>query len=106
MAQSIFEHTADGLEERTDLEKLEARGTVRLGLKQAGLDAGSVTVNQMLVVLEQVLPAELKARGVEQADSVCEAIRTSLKAAHPADAAGVGDAAESPEAVFRRLARG
>jgi hypothetical protein len=106
MAQTIFEQTADGVEERTDLEKLEARGTVRLALKQAGLDAASVTARQMLVVLDQVLPGELEARGVERAQSVCEAIQTALKAAHPSDSASESDDAESPEAVFRRLARG
>lgn len=106
MVQPIFEHIADGLERRTDLEKLEARGTVRLALKEAGLDAASLTASQALVVLSRVLPRELRARGVEGADSVCEALQTSLVAAHPSDVAAAGDADESPEAVFRRLARG
>ena len=106
MAKSIFEHISDGLEQHTDLEKLEARGTVRLALKSAGLDASSVTARQMLVVLAQVLPAELKARGVEQSDSVCETLKNALKAAHPADSAAEPEDVESPEAIFRRLARG
>lgn len=105
MAQSIFEQIADGLEDRTDLEKLEARGTVRLALRQAGLDAGSVTAAQMLVVPAEVLPAELNARGVAQAESVCEAIQTALNATYPADSDADSDGSESPEAIFRRLAR-
>ncbi len=35
MAAWIFEFVADALEQRTDLDKLEARGTVRLALKEA-----------------------------------------------------------------------
>ncbi len=38
MAASIFELVAEELEQRTDLAKLEARGTVRLALK-ANCDA-------------------------------------------------------------------
>ena len=100
----MVEQISDALEERTDLEKLEARGTVRLALKQAGLDAGSVTASQMLVVLAQILPAELTARGVDQAESVCVAIQTALKASHPADSSAGEADSESPEAIFRRLA--
>ncbi len=106
MAKSIFEHVSDGLEQRSDLAKLEARGTVRLALKQAGLDVGSVTAGQMLVVLAQVLPAELKVRGVEQSERVCEILQIALKAAHPSDAAAETVDAESPEAIFRRIGRG
>ena len=39
MAASIFDFVADELEKRTDLAKLEARGTVRLALKEADLYA-------------------------------------------------------------------
>ena len=88
MAKSIFEHVADGLELRTDLAKLEARGTVHLALERAGLDAGSVGASQMLAVLTQMLPAELTAHGVEHSESVCEALQTALKAEHPSDSAG------------------
>ena len=61
---------------------------------------------QMLVVLAQVLPAELKSRGVEQSERVCEALETVLEAAHPSDADAQTVDAESPEAIFRRLAHG
>lgn len=105
MAQSIFEQTASGLEETTSLEKLEARGTVRLALKRAGLDAVSVNAAQMFVVLDQVLPAELIARGVDGAERVCQELRAALAAALPSGADVADEDSESPEAVFRRLAR-
>jgi len=102
MAASIFDFVADVLESRTDLAKLEARGTVRLALKEGGLDARTVDVDQMAVVLTKVMPGEMRARGIESCDEICEGIVTDLKAQYPADAAA--PAAESPEAIFRRLA--
>ena len=103
MADSIFDLVADELEQRTDLAKLEARGTVRLALKQAGLDARSVTAEQMGVMLSKLLPHELHSRGIEAAAGICEGIHTTLKAKHPADSAAAST--ESPEAIFRRLAQ-
>lgn len=105
MAKSIFESVADALEQRTDLSQLEARGTIRLALKQAGLEAREVTSAQMAVVLEQVLPRELRARGIERGVEVCGQIGVSLRAGMAPSRAD-GPSEESPEAVFRRLARG
>lgn len=101
MATSIFDLASDQLEQRTDFEKLEARGTVRLALKAAGLDPREVTAAQMAVVFTRVMPAELRARGVDGAERVCEAIVAELKNASVESDAGSGT---SPEEVFRRLA--
>lgn len=103
MATSIFDLVADEIEQRTDLAKLEARGTVRLALKEAGLDARSVNAAQMDVMLDKVMPGEMRARGVENPEPVCEAIRTALKNSHTEFSGGDP---ESPEAIFRRLAQG
>lgn len=103
MAASIFELVAEELERRTDLAKLEARGTVRLALKEAGLDARTVTAEQMSVMLEKVMPDEMRSRGVEQPESICQAIITALKSNHTAPSP---PQSESPEAIFRRLADG
>jgi hypothetical protein len=102
MAASIFDFVADEIEKRTELAKLEARGTVRLALKEGGLDARTVTGEQMGVILTKVMPGEMRSRGVENADEVCEGIVTALKGEH---ATGAPEpAGESPEAIFRRLA--
>lgn len=103
MADSIFDLVADELERRTDLAKLEARGTVRLALREAGLDARSVTPEQMSVMLEKVMPKEMLSRGVEDADRICQAILGVVSAS------GAGPSptnSESPESIFRRLAEG
>ena len=103
MAVSIFELVAEELQRRTDLAKLEARGTVRLALKEAGLEVSTVTAEQIIVVLQKIMPDEMRSRGAEQPEQICEAIVTALKSSH---AGTSGSEAESPEAIFRRLADG
>ena len=100
MASPVFEFVASEIERQTALATLEARGTLRLALKRAGLDAGSVTAEQMQVILERVMPDEMRARGIATPEPICRSIAAALRAAHPVD----GHAAESPEAIFRRLA--
>lgn len=103
VAESIFDFVADELERHTDLAKLEARGTVRLALKQAGLEPRTVNREQMDVMLARLMPSELRGRGVDDPERVCQALRTSLEASCPGDSS---PDAESPEAIFRRLAQG
>jgi hypothetical protein len=100
VADSIFDQVATALESRTSLEKLEARGTLRIALKQAGLDANSVTVDQLRTVIEKLLPGELEARGVGAPAAVCERLSAEVRDFEaPAETA-----ADSPESVFARLA--
>lgn len=95
-----FDLVCEQLERTTDLDRLAARGTVRIALKQAGLEAGSVAPDQMRVVLEKVLPGELASRGIPDADAVCAAIQGGLSALD------VGSSAETPDAIFKRLGGG
>ncbi len=98
---SVFDFTADRIEQSTALDKLAARGTVRLALKAAGLDPGAVDSRQMLVVLKSVLPGELHRRGVGDAAEVCQRIGEALaKAGLSADAS---DGADRAAAIFARL---
>ena len=73
---------------------------MRIALKDAGLDAKTVGVDQMRVILERVFPDQLMARGVEDPKSVCAGIASGL--AGITDAAD-GEGAVSPEAIFSRL---
>jgi hypothetical protein len=101
MADSpAFEVACEVLERDTSLDRLEARGTVRLALKAAGLDARSVAADQMAVVAANLLPRELQSRGVEGVDRVCAGLRTRLEGLAPAGGS------ETPEAVFARLGGG
>jgi len=94
---TAFEQTCEGLEQLTELSRLEARGTLRIALKEAGLDPASVKAAELSVVARMVLPNELTARGIADAESICERLRGKL--------AGIQDSAraETPEAVFARL---
>ena len=93
-----FTVVCEKLESRTQLDRLEARGTVRLALKDAGLDPAAVTPREMSVVLEKILPAELRLRGIASPESICRELAASL-ATLPR-----GDGSESPDRIFARLA--
>ena len=74
----VFDHVAEALESATALDRLEARGTLRLALKEAGFDARSPQPEQMKVVVEKVLPNELATRGIEDAAGICRQLIASL----------------------------
>ena len=83
MADSpVFDRSCAELEQRTGLDRLAARGTVRIALKSAGLDVAGVDAAQMVVVLRKVLPAELSTRGIGDATAVCDAIADVLAETH------------------------
>jgi hypothetical protein len=83
---TTFDWMAEQLEQLSSLNRREARGTIRLALKQAGLEPGSVTPDQMKVVLHKVLAGELTSRGIDDAEALC---------------AGAGG--DRPEDIFQRL---
>jgi hypothetical protein len=98
MADSaVFDFICGALEAGTPLDRLAVRGTVRIALKQAGLEARSVTRDQMSVVIDKILPVELVSRGVDDVDELCAALKSGL--------AGVSEKpdADTPDAVFERL---
>ena len=95
---AAFELACGVLERDTSLDRLEARGTVRLALKAAGLEPRSVTPDQMAVVAANLLPRELESRGVDDGGGVCTALRTELGRLGAST-----DVAETPEAIFARL---
>jgi len=94
---STFDFLCDELERATSLDRLEARGTVRIAVKNAGLDPHTATPRELAVAVEKVLPAELSARGIDHADSVCSALAKQV------GARDAGESRETPEAIFARL---
>ena len=101
MAESdAFGVVCDHLERSTSLDRPAARGTVRLALKEAGLDPESVTPEQMAVVTEKVLPAELQSLRISDVEGHCQSLRAHLKRLGP----GGSEGSAGPEAVFERLA--
>jgi len=103
MADSpVFERTCELIEELTSLDRLEARGTLRIALRAAGLDAGGVDARQMGVVTERVLPPELATRGVEEPDEVSRRIGERIASER---FESVTDRAGEAEATFARFGR-
>jgi hypothetical protein len=66
-----FEWLCQQVEEATPFDRLESRGTVRLAIKEAGLDARTVSFAETAVLVKRVLPLELQRRGIEDGDSFC-----------------------------------
>jgi hypothetical protein len=95
---AAFEWVCEQLIERSTLDRLESRGTVRIALKRAGLEARNVTSVQMQVVLDKVLPAELEQRDVEDFARICRALAAELSGARLDETSG-----DAPDEVFRRL---
>jgi hypothetical protein len=101
MAVDLFDFAAERLEHHASLERLEARGTLRIALKAAGLDPKNLTGAQLQVVFEKLMPGELDSRGVSDVRNVCTAVLADL-------ARTGGDAEDAsttnPDEIFRRLA--
>jgi len=94
---TLFDFISGEIERRTDLARLEARGTVRLALKEAGFEADAITAREMSVVLEKIMPGSLVSRGVSDAESVCSALAASRGGLN---GAGEGQGNATPERLF------
>jgi hypothetical protein len=100
MSVDLFDFVTERLEQLTSLDRLAARGTMRLALKASGLSPTGLRAEQLRVVLEKVLPDELEKCGVDVARGVCSEIAASLaNVSIGDDASGSTDADE----IFRRL---
>jgi hypothetical protein len=100
VADDLFSFVADHLEECTPLDRLESRGTLRIMLKDSGLDPKTVTSKQFCVILESVAPGELESRGVAEARAICTAMIEKIES-EPADR---WETSHSVDKIFDRLA--
>jgi hypothetical protein len=103
MADTLFDFAAERLEHHAALDRLEARGTLRIALKAAGVEPKSLTTKELQAVIEKVLPEELGARAVNDVPNVCAAMLAELE--------DVGDVVADtqttdPDEIFRRLGNG
>jgi len=100
MADSAaFDWVCREIDEATHLKSIEVRGTVRIALKAAGLNASKVSSAELGVVLAKVMPGELETRGVADAEKLCGEVARKLAG----QALDSDSARSSPEAVFKRL---
>ena len=100
MTSELFNLAAKHLEQRTDLDLLEARGTLRLALENSGVDPKTLTLRQLQVVFQKVVPKELELRGVRNVAAVCTKVMTRvLRTADSIEDAPV----HSVDDTFKRL---
>ena len=102
METSLFDLAAQKLEQHTGFSQLEARGTLRIAVKSAGLDPSSLALDELRVVFEKLMPGELDQRGVKDTEGACAAVMRDLESA-PIDT--TDSASSTPDDVFRRLAK-
>jgi hypothetical protein len=103
MDATLFDLAAERLEHHTGFDRLEARGTLRIALKAAGLAPNNMTGAQLQVVFEKVMPGELDSSGVSDVRDVCAAVLADLARA---GGAAADAAATNTDDIFRRLADG
>jgi hypothetical protein len=103
---AVFEWVSAALERATTFNALQARGTVRLALKKAGLDASTVNVVGMTAVISRLMPKELASRKIENGDAICAQLVLELKQANLGAAATAPADQQTPEDVFRRMFAG
>ena len=102
MEISLFDVTAQKLEQHTGFSQLEARGTLRIAVKSAGLDPRSLALDELRVVFEKLMPGELEQRGVSDTAGACAAVMRDLESA---PIAATDSSSSNPDDVFRRLAK-
>jgi hypothetical protein len=100
MSIDLFDFAAERLEQHTSLDRLAARGTLRLALKASGLSPQGLRIEQLRVVLEKVLPDELEKCGVDGARGVCSGVSAALANVSVDELTSESDDADE---IFRRL---
>jgi hypothetical protein len=100
MATDLFDVAAESLEEATNMNRLAVRGTLRIAVKEAGLDPHKLTITHLRAVFEKLMPKELEARGISDPAATCHAVMDAI--ARSAEAIGV-ESSTSPDDVFKRL---
>ena len=97
---AVFDYVCAEIERSTELDRAVARGTVRLALKEAGLNPESVDPAGMEVVVEKLLPAELKGHRIDGIEDLC---RRMLQALSTRQFAAASDRAGDAASVLGRL---
>lgn len=99
MESEAFTLVCEHLIRTTGLDPPAARGTVRLALREAGLDAARVSAGQMRVVVSKLLPVELRSLRIADVEGHCHALEGRLARLQK----GADSGGDTPERVFERI---
>ncbi len=83
------------------MTRLQARGTLRIVLREAGFEGEVVTARVASTVVSRLLPEALRSRGVADPGPICERIVRELGALAPAPA----PTTDTPEDFLHRVTR-
>jgi hypothetical protein len=101
MADSaLFEFVVGELTRATSLGRAAARAAVRSVTLRALFDPDTLSAGQMRLLVERLLPSEIRKGGVEDAERICKQIHAGLAAQ-----ALAFDGPESPDEIFSRMIR-
>jgi hypothetical protein len=96
----VFEWVSQKIAAAAGWTNLVARGTVRLALKEMGLDPRTVGKKEMATALRNSLGRLLEMHQVADAKGLCERLEHELWNAQMSSSS-----VESPEDIFKRLAK-
>jgi hypothetical protein len=96
----VFEALCRGLERHTELNQLQARGVVRLLLRDAGIEPDELDKQQAAVLIDKLMPDRLLRQGIEAdvVGAVCGSLQALVNAVVDAGVVYAG-----PNAMLRRL---
>ncbi len=96
----IIDWVVGALERATSLGRPAARAAVRSVLERALYTPEAVGASQMQLLIERLLPSEIRRSGVADADRVCQRLAAELAAQGLA-----ADDPETPDEIFSRMIR-
>ena len=94
----IFEFVCERVEAEAGLTRLEARGTIRLLLKEVGFDPRLVGKGAAILVVDRFLEQALRVRRVADAEKVTARVLQALR-----ESTLEGPEGQDPEVVFGRI---
>jgi len=93
---AAFEAVCSELAGFPNMDRWTARGTLQLALMDAGLEASNASAEQLMIVVDRLLPRQLQSHAGADVNAICTRLRDVLSLLP----ASKGD---SPEAVFARM---
>ena len=97
----VFELVCEHVQKDAGVSRLEARGTVRLLLKEVGLDPQLLSKAAALLAVDRGLVRALRVRRVAEPELVKARVVQALQQSALEDPAG-----DDPEAIFARIPLG
>jgi hypothetical protein len=84
---TVFDKTSELLGSPTSWTRLQSRGTIRLILSAAKVDANTVSRERMIELISHSLAEELKKRGINEPGAIVQKLIAQLRTAKVSDSA-------------------